>query len=482
MAGNIISQSGQTVRKRTVPSNVLGPKVVGLAFPRKLNDTKFSGYGDIIINLPHIKLNVGDLNSIKDVNANYEADYDNTVTNKPSGVKAFKMNVCNVGNGYLIQKLFDRGSGRDYTRMFDGNTWGNWWYAYGTNAPQSIPSTIENANKLATPRKISLSGVTTGSAIFDGSRDIVISTTGVSYLGSGNGTMSIKDNHIEFSGSNITSDIWFGSNSTPTAYHFGSSNSAFIHAGAYYIGDTNIIDKFADIKHNHDTVYSKLGHKHVISDIDLQGLSLTAPKFTIKSDDIIIGTYDGKNEATFNVSPAAIGAAPEEHGLHVTFENNILPHVAEDNGRFGTSTKVARADHVHPVQTFVEIADRATKLRVNDMSASAMEQPTSITPLLRVSSINPTTYGLDDTSTIGAHIYIQPKDTAVDGRAYALGLFTNKNNVPIMKIRTNTAGSATWSGDWQTIYTTGNKPTPHEIGAIAAAGKSIAVDDSKIPK
>ena len=67
--------------------------------------------------------------------------------------------------------------------------------------------------------------------------------------------------------------------------------------------------------------------------------------------------YDSKNKPT----PADIGAAAESHGTHVTYAT-ATPK-AHGTAAVGTSAKVAREDHVHPLQTTVSgNAGTATKL------------------------------------------------------------------------------------------------------------------------
>ncbi len=57
--------------------------------------------------------------------------------------------------------------------------------------------------------------------------------------------------------------------------------------------------------------------------------------------------YDSNNKPT----PADIGAAAASHGTHVEF-TAITPS-ANGTASVGTSSKVARADHIHPLQTSV---------------------------------------------------------------------------------------------------------------------------------
>lgn len=62
-------------------------------------------------------------------------------------------------------------------------------------------------------------------------------------------------------------------------------------------------------------------------------------------------TFNGSADKTINITPSSIGAAGSSHGTHVTYAT-ATPLVA-GTGAVGSSTKVAREDHVHPAQTSV---------------------------------------------------------------------------------------------------------------------------------
>ena len=60
-----------------------------------------------------------------------------------------------------------------------------------------------------------------------------------------------------------------------------------------------------------------------------------------------------RNDNTWaTITPTNIGAAAAEHGTHVTYDDTNKPKAA-GTAACGTSGKVARADHVHPLQTSV---------------------------------------------------------------------------------------------------------------------------------
>ena len=63
-------------------------------------------------------------------------------------------------------------------------------------------------------------------------------------------------------------------------------------------------------------------------------------------------TFNGSGAKTIDITPANIGAAKSSHGTHVSLAT-ATPLVASGTGAVGTSSKQAREDHVHPVQTSV---------------------------------------------------------------------------------------------------------------------------------
>lgn len=62
-------------------------------------------------------------------------------------------------------------------------------------------------------------------------------------------------------------------------------------------------------------------------------------------------TFNGSAAKTINITPSGIGAAASSHGTHVTY-STATPK-ANGTAAVGTSSDVARADHIHPLQTTV---------------------------------------------------------------------------------------------------------------------------------
>ena len=62
-------------------------------------------------------------------------------------------------------------------------------------------------------------------------------------------------------------------------------------------------------------------------------------------------TFNGSAAKSINITPAAIGAAISDHGTHVTWATNAPS--ANGTASVGSVARVAREDHVHPLQTTV---------------------------------------------------------------------------------------------------------------------------------
>lgn len=75
-------------------------------------------------------------------------------------------------------------------------------------------------------------------------------------------------------------------------------------------------------------------------------------------------TFNGSTAKTINITPSSIGAAASSHGTHVGDALSSTAAKANGTAAAGTSSKVAREDHVHPLQTTVSgNAGTATKLK-----------------------------------------------------------------------------------------------------------------------
>lgn len=62
-------------------------------------------------------------------------------------------------------------------------------------------------------------------------------------------------------------------------------------------------------------------------------------------------TFNGSSAKTINITPSSIGAAASSHGTHVTY-STATPK-ANGTASVGSLGEVARADHIHPLQTTI---------------------------------------------------------------------------------------------------------------------------------
>ena len=84
--------------------------------------------------------------------------------------------------------------------------------------------------------------------------------------------------------------------------------------------------------------------------------------------------FNGSAAKTINITPAGIGAAAANHGTHVTFSTDAPK--ADGTAAAGTSTAVARADHVHPITPNATteangLMSSADKVKLNGIEAGA---------------------------------------------------------------------------------------------------------------
>ena len=115
------------------------------------------------------------------------------------------------------------------------------------------------------------------------------------------------------------------------------------------------------------TTFTPSAHKHTKSEITDFPTSMVNPNsITVTlnggtTEGTNKFTYNGGSAKTINITPANIGAAAASHGTHVTYSTDAPK--ANGTASAGTSGAVARADHVHPLQTTVSgNAGTATKL------------------------------------------------------------------------------------------------------------------------
>ena len=94
-------------------------------------------------------------------------------------------------------------------------------------------------------------------------------------------------------------------------------------------------------------------------------------------------TFDGSTAKTVNITPDSIGAAGASHGTHVTYAITA-PKAAAGTAAIGTSSKLAREDHVHPLQTTIsgnagsaDKVNNALSIQLNGGTATSFDGSTA---------------------------------------------------------------------------------------------------------
>ena len=139
---------------------------------RTINGVSFNGSENITItaNPKENQLTNQNLNDIR-TSGEYYAGGSNSVTNKPSGIDAFSLQVVRSAGGYYTQILIgsNNSPNKMFIRTYQSGTWTSWYPFYSSEYPQtSVSGNAGTATKLQTARKIA--GVS-----FDGTKDITIS-------------------------------------------------------------------------------------------------------------------------------------------------------------------------------------------------------------------------------------------------------------------------------------------------------------------
>ena len=154
----------------------------------------------------------------------------------------------------------------------------------------------------------------------------------------------------------------------------GKSPLGHTHDDRYFT-ETEINNKLAGYSatgHNHDDKY----YTETEIDAKVTTLQSNIDGKANKSHGNHVPTVETANNARFlrndntwaTVTPANIGAAASSHGTHVTYASAVP--LANGTAAIGSSGKVAREDHVHPLQT--EVSGNAG-------SADVLSTPRNIT-------------------------------------------------------------------------------------------------------
>ena len=216
------------------------------------------------------------------------------------------------------------------------------------------------------------------------------------------------------------------------------ANTGHTHDDRYFT-ETEITQKLAgksDTSHNHDERY----YTETEIDAKVTTLQSNIDGKANKSHGNHVPTVETANNARFlrndntwqTITPGNIGAAASSHGTHVELAT-ATPKVASGSGAVGTSSKQAREDHVHPVQTTVS---------GNAGSATKLETARNIVIGNQTNSFNGTaniTYTADKMGLVrGGNItattaatsqWYRIASTTTSGRGAQIGLFFIKANL-----------------------------------------------------
>lgn len=168
-----------------------------------------------------------DLNTITDPGF-YNAGGGNTVTNKPSGMDAFGMEVIhNAAGNYYVQVIYGSNSAIAYRRKCNNGTWADWTgdkYT-DTNNRKSFYGTCDTAS--ATAAKVVTLSDTTGWELKAGT------IVGVKFTNTNTATNCT----ININGTGAK-NVYYGTGvNSDTNYAFGSANriSYFMYDGTYWV-------------------------------------------------------------------------------------------------------------------------------------------------------------------------------------------------------------------------------------------------------
>ena len=150
----------------------------------------------------------------------------------------------------------------------------------------------------------------------------------------------------------------------------GKANASHNHNDLYYTEsemNTKLAAK-ADKEHDHDDDY------YTQTEIDgkIQTINTAINGKANASHGNHVPTTETANNARFlrndntwaTITPGNIGAAKESHGTHVTWSTTVPK--ANGTASIGSETKVARGDHVHPLQESVEKLTTARTITIGN--------------------------------------------------------------------------------------------------------------------
>ena len=234
---------------------------------------------------------------------------------------------------------------------------------YAQVITSEITGNISTASKLKTARNIALTGDVTGNANFDGSGNISITTTvGNDSHTHSNSTITSLDASKITSGIIDIARLPKGALERLVKVQDDSARFA-LTTNSVQLGDTVLVTNtnkmylvVDESQLNREAGYQvyTAGSATEVPWSGVTGKPSTMPNpqaLTISLNGTSQGAYTGSSAKSINITPASIGAAAASHGTHVTYAT--IAAKAPGTASIGTSSKVAREDHVHPVQTTI---------------------------------------------------------------------------------------------------------------------------------
>lgn len=226
--------------------------------------------------------------------------------------------------------------------------------------------TSDTALKLTNARNINLTGNINGNATFDGTSDININTTIVNFPNIDASKITSGTINIERLPVSVLERMITVQNDSA---RFKLTTSQVQLGDTVKVTSTNkMYLVINESKLNEETGYEVYvaGRAAEVPWSGVTGKPSTMPNphaLTISLNGTSQGAYTGSSAKSINITPSSIGAAASSHGTHVTYA--VASPLAAGTASVGTSSKLAREDHRHPLQTSVSgNAGTATKLAI----------------------------------------------------------------------------------------------------------------------
>ena len=195
-----------------------------------------------------------------------------------------------------------------------------------------------SASQLATARKITLGGDASGNVSFDGTTDVTL-------------TVTVKDDSHAHVISNVDGlQAALDGKASSTHNHdavydaIGSADAALASAKSY--ADSAAATVKNDLLNGAGEAYDTLSELGTLISENVDAIDALETIAAGKADAV----HTHAIADITNLQTTLDGKAAKSHGTHVTFDSTNEPKM-DGTAAFGTSTSVARADHVHPTDT-----------------------------------------------------------------------------------------------------------------------------------